>query len=67
MDSSVNAAVGTAMALQQHNADQQSQMGLLKESLNNQASHVSQLMEAVSPQQSLATTGTVGTQVNTYA
>ncbi|MCK0746521.1 putative motility protein [Chromohalobacter nigrandesensis] len=67
MDSSVNAAVGTAMALQQHNADQQSQMGLLKESLNNQASHASQLMEAVSPQQSLATTGTVGTQVNTYA
>ncbi|MCK0767710.1 putative motility protein [Chromohalobacter canadensis] len=67
MDSSVNAAVGTAMALQQHNADQQSQMGLLKESLNNQASHVSQLMESVSPQQSLATTGTVGTQVNTYA
>ncbi|MCT8469909.1 YjfB family protein [Chromohalobacter canadensis] len=67
MDSSVNAAVGTAMALQQHNADQQSQMGLLKESLNNQESHVSQLMDAVSPQQSLATTGTVGTQVNTYA
>ncbi|MDV6317480.1 putative motility protein [Chromohalobacter sp. HP20-39] len=67
MDSSVNAAVGAAMALQQHNAAQESQMSLLKESLNNQASHVSQLMEAVSPQQSLAVTGTVGTQVNTYA
>ncbi|MCI0511490.1 putative motility protein YjfB-like [Chromohalobacter marismortui] len=67
MDTSVNAAVGTAMALQQHNAEQQAQASLLKESLNNQASHVSQLMEAVSPQQSLAVTGTVGTQVNTYA
>ncbi|KXS37807.1 MAG: hypothetical protein AWU55_2079 [Halomonadaceae bacterium T82-2] len=67
---SISAMSGMASALQQYNAGQQNQMSLLKESLDTQSSHVSQLMESVSPQQGdnkLATSGSVGTQINTYA
>ncbi|WP_458525778.1 putative motility protein [Onishia taeanensis] len=67
MDASVNATVGMAMSLQQFNQSQQSQASLLKESLDTQASHVSQLMESVAPQGQLAASGSVGTQINTYA
>ena len=67
MDASINATVGMAMSLQQFNSSQQSQASLLKESLDTQASHVGQLMESVAPQGQLATSGGVGTQINTYA
>ncbi|MBZ9537499.1 putative motility protein [Modicisalibacter tunisiensis] len=66
---SISAMSGMASALQQYNAGQQTQMSLLKESLDTQSAHVSQLMESVAPQQDsqLATSGSVGTQINTYA
>lgn len=67
MDTSVNATVGMAMALQQFNAGQQAQMSMLKESLDTQAAQVSQIMESVAPKDSLASTGTVGTRINTVA
>lgn len=67
MDSSVNATVSMAMALQQFNAGQQAQMSVLKESLDTQADQVSQIMESVAPKDSLASTGTVGTRINTFA
>ncbi|MCM2971764.1 MULTISPECIES: YjfB family protein [Larsenimonas] len=67
MDSSINAMVNASVALQQHNATQDAQAGLLKKSLDSQAASVDQLMEAVAPQPQLATSGDVGTNINTYA
>ncbi|WP_251976652.1 hypothetical protein [Salinicola avicenniae] len=67
MDTAVNAAVGTALALQQFNQGQQAQASLLKQSLDGQASHIEQLMASVTPTDSLATSGSLGTQINTYA
>ncbi|WP_304525671.1 putative motility protein [Halomonas sp. I5-271120] len=74
MDASINATVGMATALQQFNSSQQAQAELFKENLDTQASQVNQLMEsvnppgqAVAPEGQLATSGTTGTQINTYA
>jgi len=67
MDTAVNAAVGTALALQNFNQGQEAQSSLLKQSLDGQASHIGQLMSSVSPSPALATSGAVGTQINTYA
>ncbi|WP_110674515.1 putative motility protein [Salinicola sp. RZ23] len=67
MDSAVNAVVGAGVALQQFNQDQDMQASLLKRSLDNQSAQVSQLMDSMAPEPKLAATGTVGTQINTYA
>ncbi|WP_037337664.1 putative motility protein [Salinisphaera hydrothermalis] len=64
---SVNSTVSTAMALQQHNQNQDVQANLLRKSLNSQASQMSQLMSSLETQPALATTGSIGTQINTYA
>jgi uncharacterized protein YicC (UPF0701 family) len=67
MDTSVNAAVGAALALQNFNQSQEAQGSLLKQSLDGQAAHIQQLMSSVSPSPELAVSGTLGTQVNAYA
>ncbi|SFH19939.1 Putative motility protein [Modicisalibacter xianhensis] len=67
VDSSVNATVSMALTLQQYNAGQQAQMSLLKESLETQANQVSEIMESAAPKDSLASSGSVGTRINTYA
>ncbi|RKR03530.1 putative motility protein YjfB-like [Kushneria sinocarnis] len=67
MEMSVNATVSSALALQQVNSQQQAQAGLLKESLDAQAAQVGQLMAQVAPQPALATSGDVGTRLNTFA
>ena len=67
MDTSVNAAVGAALALQNFNQSQEVQGSLLKQSLDGQAAHIQQLMSSVSPSPELAVSGTLGTQVNAYA
>lgn len=67
MDTAVNATVGTALALQQFNQGQEAQANLLKQSLDGQAAHIEQLMSSVSSEPGLATSGMVGTQINTYA
>lgn len=74
MDASINGTVSMAMALQQFNSSQQAQAEMFRENLDTQASHINQLMEAVTPpgqavapQGELAQSGTMGTQVNTYA
>lgn len=64
---SVNSAVTAAMALQQHNQSQNAQAGLLKDTLDSQAAQMNQLMSSVQAQPALATTGPVGTHVNTFA
>lgn len=65
--SSVNSTVNTAVALQQHNQNQNVQANLLRKSLDSQSSQLSQLMSSVAAQPALATSGAVGTQINTYA
>ncbi|MGN8160535.1 putative motility protein [Salinisphaera sp. SWV1] len=65
--SSVNSAVNTAVALQQQNQNQDIQANLLRKSLDSQSSQLSQLMSSVEAQPAPATSGTVGTQINTYA
>ena len=67
MDSSISNTVGAAVALQQYNADQSAQMALLRQSLDTQASQVVQLMESVGDGPKLASVGSIGTQLNTYA
>ncbi|WP_423822312.1 putative motility protein [Salinisphaera sp. SPP-AMP-43] len=68
MDSgSINSAVNTSLALQQHNQNQEVQANLLRKSLDSQASQLGQLMSSMETQPALATTGSVGTQINTFA
>lgn len=67
MDSSINNTVGVGVALQQYSADQSAQMSLLKQSLDGQASEIAQLMASVGDAPTLASVGSIGTQLNTYA
>lgn len=64
---SVNSTVSTALALQQYKQNQNVQASLLGKSLHSQTSQMSQLMSSLETQPALATTGSVGTQINTYA
>jgi hypothetical protein len=54
------------MALSMQSADTSATVGtlMLRKSLNLASSEISTLMQSVSPQ--LATSGTLGTQINTY-
>lgn len=67
MDTAVNAAVGSALSLQQFNQSQDVQTSLLKRSLDDQSSHMAQLMESIDMAPVPATSGSLGTQINTYA
>lgn len=64
---SVNSAVNTSLALQQNNQNQEAQANLLRKTLDNQTAQMSQLMSSLETQPTLATSGSVGTQINTYA
>jgi len=64
MDVAVNNAVGSALAMQEMQYAQQKDAALLKPALNSQASLMVGLLQSL-PQ--LATEGTLGTNVNTYA
>ncbi|WP_346797746.1 putative motility protein [Halomonas sp. Bachu 37] len=67
MDSAVNNAVSASMALQQAQASQQAQLSVFKQALDGQEAHIADLMESVSLEPQLATSGTIGTQINTTA
>ncbi|MFT0849382.1 YjfB family protein [Achromobacter sp. F4_2707] len=62
---SIEATVGAALALENFNAHQSAQMNLLRETLDTQARTVTEIVEAATPK--LATSGHLGTNVNTYA
>lgn len=62
---SIEATVSAALSLENFNAHQAAQMNLLRETLDTQARTVTQIMEAATPR--LATSGNLGTQINTYA
>lgn len=66
MDAITGAAVATASAADLSTVQGTAAVAVLKKALNLQASSAAQLIQAL-PQPGLATSGGVGTQVNTYA
>ena len=67
MDSAVNNMVSASMAMQQVQVVQQAQLNVFKEALDGQAAHITALMDSVAQVPQLATSGSVGTQINTTA
>ncbi|WP_447045663.1 putative motility protein [Vreelandella sp. H-I2] len=67
MDSAVNNMVNASLAMQQVQVAQQAQLTVFKDALDGQAAHISALMESVAQMPQLATSGSVGTQINTTA
>ena len=53
--------------MQQVQVAQQAQLTVFKDALDGQAAHISALMEGVAQVPQLATSGSVGTQINTTA
>jgi hypothetical protein len=66
MDSAVNNMVNATIAMQQAQAMQAAQFGVFKDALDGQAAQITALMDSVVEPQ-LATSGSVGTLVNTTA
>ncbi|TVP42713.1 MAG: putative motility protein [Halomonas sp.] len=66
MDSAVNNMVHTTLAMQQAQVVQEAQFSVFKDALDGQAAHITALMDSVVEPQ-LATSGSVGTQINTTA
>ena len=64
-----SAIVNTATAMSNQETAQAVQVSVLKKSMNAQAAAVSTLLEGVQPPAApaLASSGTLGTQLNTYA
>ncbi|WP_110687877.1 hypothetical protein [Salinicola aestuarinus] len=67
MDTAVNAVVSNALAMQSFNQGQEAQNNLLKQALDGKEAHMDQLLSSVEMQPSLASSGSVGTQINTFA
>ncbi|HZH57176.1 YjfB family protein [Yanghanlia caeni] len=62
---SIEATVNAALNLENFALHQSAQLNLLRETLDNQARTVTAIVEAATPK--LATSGPLGTNVNTYA
>ena len=62
-----NAIMHTATALQQNQTADAVQVAVLKKSMDMQENAAAQLLQALPQPQQLAASGTLGTQVNTYA
>lgn len=67
MDSAVKNMVSASMALQQVQVAQQAQLSVFKDALDGQAAHITALMDTISLEPQLATSGSVGTLINTTA
>ena len=67
MDSAVNNMVSATIAMQQAQTMQTAQFGVFKDALDGQAAQITALMDSVSLEPQLATSGSVGTQINTTA
>jgi hypothetical protein len=61
-----NAIVNTATAMSQSQTTQAVQVHVLRKAMDTQENAAATLLQAL-PQPPLATSGTLGTQVNTYA
>ena len=67
MDIAVNAAVNSALQMQQVQVEQEKQALLFKKAMQAEASAVQQLLQAAMPTAELASEGSLGTQINTFA
>lgn len=67
MDSAVNNMVNASLALQQVQVVQQAQLSVFKDALDGQAAHITALMDTISLEPQLATSGSIGTLINTTA
>ncbi len=67
MDVSISNVVSQSLYLNQAQTAQQAQMHIFKEALDSQQQQVTALMESATSQMNLASEGSLGTQVNTYA
>lgn len=67
MDISVNAAVNSALQLQQVQVEQEKQTLLFKKAMQSEAAAVQQLLQSAAPTPALASEGSIGTQINTFA
>ena len=65
ISASASAMVNTALNMQNSSVNEQVGTLVLRKAIDLGAEEASQLLQSVSPQ--LATSGTLGTQVNTYA
>jgi hypothetical protein len=62
-----NSLVQTSTALAQQQTASAVQVNVLKKALDSNANTAAQLLQSVQPAPALASSGTLGTQVNTYA
>lgn len=67
MDASISSTVSASLTMNQAQTHQEVQTSMLKGALENQKQQAATLMESVSAGPSLATEGSVGTQINTQA
>ncbi|MCH4813087.1 putative motility protein [Vreelandella neptunia] len=67
MDSAVSNVVNATLAMRQVQTVQEAQINVFKESLDMKAAHITALMDSVAQVPQLATSGSVGTQINTTA
>lgn len=67
MDTSVNNVVAQSQVLSQAQTAQQAQMKLFKEALETQQQQVTALLDSAALSPQLASHGSLGTQINTYA
>ncbi|HUH87815.1 MAG TPA: putative motility protein [Pusillimonas sp.] len=66
MSMSVEATVGAAVALQNFNVHQEAQANLLRKTLDIKTQLVTDVLASM-PSTTLATSGSLGTNINTYA
>ena len=66
MDAAVNNMVNATLDMRQAQTIQQAQFSVFKDVLDGQAAQITALMDSVAEPQ-LATSGSVGTQINTTA
>jgi predicted mannosyl-3-phosphoglycerate phosphatase (HAD superfamily) len=67
MDVAVNNVVNATLAMRQVQDVQEAQFKVFKEALDGKAAHITALMDSVAQMPQLATSGSIGTQINTTA
>ncbi|GHC37106.1 putative motility protein [Aidingimonas halophila] len=67
MDGTIEGAAGASMAMQQSQVMQEAQTKVFKEAMESQENQIATLMDSASQAPQLATEGSVGTQINTFA
>lgn len=67
MDVAVNNVVNATLAMRQVQDVQEAQFNVFKEALDGKAAHITALMDSVAQMPQLATSGSIGTQINTTA